>query len=432
MSETELRQKKASLVQPFDIMHERLFRIRLIETEAAKYLFLDFHHIIFDGTSMQILIADLEKALNGETIVPESWTAYDAAFAEQTARQSDVRKRAREWYLGQFGSLDPGVLPAGDRNGQMTVFGDQRFTLDLSMEELKAFCAKNGTSENILTLAAFGYVLSSYTLTKDTLFSTVYNGRRDPRTGRTVSMFVTTLPVLCRVRKDIRITDYLAEMKEQLLGCMANDIYSFADLASETAVRSDVQFVWQTDLLTLPKGSGLQLTREELTFIATGEAISAELYPSDDRLIFHIQYQANRYSEAYIARFVQCYNQVLKDMITLDKLSDVRLLSNAEQQKVIELSTGAELPYDTDKTWLDLFLNHAEKTPDKTAVTDHSGSYTYAQLNHASDCIAAFLISTGVEENNFVAVKTGRVKEFATAVIGIHKAGAAYIPVDPD
>ena len=54
MTEEAFKRTKTSLVQPFDIKNERLFRVRLIETEAAKYLFMDFHHLVFDGTSMQV------------------------------------------------------------------------------------------------------------------------------------------------------------------------------------------------------------------------------------------------------------------------------------------------------------------------------------------------------------------------------------------
>ena len=110
---------------------------------------MDFHHLVFDGTSMQILAADLEKALNGEDISPESWTAYDAAMAEQSARQNmEAWNNAKEWNLKQFGDADPTSLPEGDRKGSGMTYGDQSFTLDISYGELKDFCEKHMTTEN--------------------------------------------------------------------------------------------------------------------------------------------------------------------------------------------------------------------------------------------------------------------------------------------
>ena len=433
MTGEEFERMKKSLVQPFDIKNERLFRIRLIETEEAKHLFMDFHHLVFDGTSMQILAADLEKALNGEDISPESWTAYDAAMAEQDARQNrEAWDKAKEWNLKQFGDADPTALPEGDLKGSGLTYGDQSFTLDISYGELKAFCEKQQTTENVLTTAAFGYLLSAYTLKKEVIFTTVYNGRRDPRCHRTVSMFVTTLPVLCRRDRDLSVEEYLSALKEQLLGSMANDLYSFAELSADTGITSDVQFVWQGDMLSLPKGSGLTLRREKLPFIATGDALSAQLFPEEDKLVFQVQYHADRYSEEYIARLAGCMNQVLKDMMVKDQLSEISLLSEEERKEILALSKGEELRYDAGQTWLDLFLAAVDRVPEKTAVSDSKGSYTYDELNRASDRIAAFLHENGVEENSFVAVRMDRVKEFAAAVIGIQKAGAAYLPIDLD
>ncbi len=433
MTEEEFKRAKTSLVQPFDIKRERLFRIRLIEAGEAKYLFMDFHHLVFDGTSMRILMADLDKALGGEDVEAEIWTAFDAAMAEQSARQDKTAwETARAWNLKRFGDVDSLALPAGDLRGSGHECGEQAFALDISYSALKAFCERQRTTENVLTTAAFGVLLSAYTLKKDALFTTVYNGRRDLRCHRTVSMFVTTLPVLCCRGGDLSVARYLSSLKEQLLGAMANDLYSFAELAAETGITSDVQFVWQADMLSLPKGSALKLKREELPFIATGDALSAQLFPEEDKLIFHLQYHADRYSEAFIARFASGFNQVLKDMMAKTRLSEVSLVSDEERGELLALSRGETLICDARQTWLDLFLENVNRIPEKTAVVDSEGSYTYRELDQASDTIAAFLRAHGVAQNSFVAVRMDRVKAFVAAVIGIHKAGAAYLPIDLD
>ena len=429
-TEAELQEKKGSLVQAFDLRNERLFRMKLIETEGPKYLFMDFHHLVFDGTSMQIMVGELERALGGAAIEPERWTAYDAAAAEQSARRGSAWTDARAWYLAQYGGADTESLPEGDRKEKEIGFADQYITLSVSADALRSFCETHKTTENIFTTAAFGYVLTSYTMKKEALFSTIYNGRRDPRTHGTVSMFVTTLPVLCRTRSDMSVEEYLSDLKEQLLGAMANDIYSFAELAEETGVSSEVQFAWQTDLLTLPKDSKLQLQREELPFVATGDAFSVEMYPQDGNLVIHVQYQDNRFSEAYIRRFAKTFDQVLSDMMTKERLTELSLLSEEEQHEILELSGGETYAYDPEKTWLDLFFESLERTPDKAAVTDVQGSFTYAELDRASDQIAAYLVSEGIEENSFLAIRMGRVKEYFATVLGIHKAGAAYVPID--
>ena len=154
MTEEELEKNKASFVKPFDIRHDRLFRIRLIETEASGYLFIDFHHLIFDGSSTLIVTEDIEKALAGETVVPESHTAFDAADAEQAARRGNAWKRAREWYLGRFDNAGIVSMPDGDLREDEICFDEQTIKIGISYTELKDFCRKNGMTASVLTTAA--------------------------------------------------------------------------------------------------------------------------------------------------------------------------------------------------------------------------------------------------------------------------------------
>ena len=105
---------------------------------------------------------------------------------------------------------------------------------------------------------------------------------------------------------------------------------------------------------------------------------------------------------------------------------------NNDLEKILEVSAGETFAYDTSKTWLDLFKAQAAKTPVNIAVADENSALSYKDLDELSDKVAAWLIENGAQENNFIAVSMGRVKEFLAAVIGIWKIGAAYLPIDID
>lgn len=107
-------------------------------------------------------------------------------------------------------------------------------------------------------------------------------------------------------------------------------------------------------------------------------------------------------------------------------------MSDADARAVLELSKGEAMELDPNQTWLDLFKAQAARTPDAIAVSDEKGGYTYAELDRASDSVAASLIDGGVQENSFVAIRMGCDKAFYAAALGVHKAGAAYIPIDPE
>ena len=84
----DIEQEKSRLVQPFDIYGGRLFHVNLMRNSDHFYLFLDYHHIIVDGTSMQIMLQDIDKAYRGEEILPEELTLMEVATLEAQQRQT--------------------------------------------------------------------------------------------------------------------------------------------------------------------------------------------------------------------------------------------------------------------------------------------------------------------------------------------------------
>ena len=99
--------------------------------------------------------------------------------------------------------------------------------------------------------------------------------------------------------------------------------------------------------------------------------------------------------------------------------------------RIIALSTGEHLDYNAAQTWVDLFLEQVHLRPEATAVVAENGRLSYEELDRLSDRLAAALVEReGVQPDEFIAVRMGRVKEFHVAVLAIHKAGAAYMPID--
>ena len=432
MSEQELETLKPQLQQPFNLKTGRLFRIRLIETEKAQYIFSDFHHIIFDGTSMHVFLTDVDKAYRGEALETEPFTGFSVALKEEKDRNSEVYQQAKEWYLDTFGDIEQFALPERDLHETETNYGVHSLVLDVSEKEIEAYCTKNNVTPNTLTTAAFGFLLNAYTRDESVAFSTIYNGRQDLNTSRTISMLVKTLPVLCRITKGLSVKDYLAALKQQTLGAMANDIYSFAELSSALGFSADISFAYQADMHTMPKIDGIALEAEKLDFNATGEPLSVQILAEKSNLRFEVQYQSNRYSKKFIKQFSACYNHVLSEMMQQEMLEDIALIAEQQQLEALAMGRGKDLEYDPSKTFIDMFLENVVQRPETTAVVFNEERYTYGELDKISDAIANRLIAGGVKPDDFVCIMLPRCKEFVAAVVGIMKAGAAYVPVDKD
>ena len=111
-------------------------------------------------------------------------------------------------------------------------------------------------------------------------------------------------------------------------------------------------------------------------------------------------------------------------------LNSLRRVSSIEEEEILELSKGEELPYDRGMVWLDLFKERVKEMPDALAISAKNGTLTYSELDAASDRLASYILKKGVKRGSFIAIKTDRVKEFAIGFLGAHKACCAYVPVD--
>ena len=111
-------------------------------------------------------------------------------------------------------------------------------------------------------------------------------------------------------------------------------------------------------------------------------------------------------------------------------LNSLQRISGIEEEEIMEMSAGEKLPYDRTMIWLDLFRERVKEAPDRLAVSASNGELTYKELDEASDRVAAFILASKAEQGSFIAVMTDRVKEFVIAVLGVHKAGCAYLPID--
>ena len=93
----DIEELKQTLIVPFQLVGGRLFHIHLLHDKEHYYFFLDIHHIIGDGTTLKVMLADVEKAYAGEALAPEQLTMAEVAEAEMQLRQSEAFDEAKQW-----------------------------------------------------------------------------------------------------------------------------------------------------------------------------------------------------------------------------------------------------------------------------------------------------------------------------------------------
>ena len=429
ISEAELAKLTPDLMQPFRLLSDRLFRIRLFETEEAKYLFTDLHHIIFDGSSMLVLLSDIERAYKGEPVEPEIYSGFEIA-EDEADKKSEVFEEAKKWYLDTFSGIEADSLPIPDKKEETPSFGAVTFDLGLESSEVEGLCRRYGITENIYAVGSFGILAALYAGMNEALFTTIYNGRESLRTARTIAMLVKTLPVYSKFEKDQEIRDYLTATKEQMLSCMNYDTYPFADLVAETGMTSDLLFVYQGDVLNVGGFAGGPIERIPIMENATGEQLALQMYKQNNLYNIRAEYRSDMYSEEFIKTLLRSFENVLKGMLTAETVSDISLASFEDREKIKEWNE-TEYDYDRAATVVSLFKAAAKKYPENTAVIFLDEKLTFKEVDERSDAIASYIEKKGLGIGDVVSILIPKGIYQVIASLGALKAGCAYQPLDP-
>ena len=433
-SQQAFEKLKPELIHPFDLLNDRLFRIRILKTSNAQFLFMDFHHIIFDGISYNIILQDLKDAYKQLHIEREDFSGYEIALEEEKLRKTEAYNSAKLWYKKQFEALRVSFIPLSEIQESKISYGQESFELSVDYNQLQEASELFGVTPNVLTTTVFGYLLGINTHANESLFATIFSGRQDLKTQRSVAMLVKTLPVYTKWDKETTIKELLQATKQQLIGSMNNSLFSFAEVKTmNNAINSHILFAYQGDL----KQSDSELfTYQPLMENATGENLAFEVLYNGAKLILHTEYHSNQYTQSFIMRLMHCYNTILEGFLnskSKDKrLCELPIQTDEEQQAILALGTGKQLEYDRSNTIVNLFHSQATLTPDNIAVVDEVSEINYAELDRRSDLLATALRKKGVNTDTFVAIMLPRRKEFLIAVFAVFKAGGAYIPLDSE
>lgn len=430
-------------VRPFDLFNDRLYRIEIYDHNGELYLFKDFHHIVFDGGSQVSFSQDVADALSGKTVEPETYSAFDRALDERELERSEAYSAAESYFDGLMGDCEVASYPRSGRPDSGTPSAGLVSGL-IGGAEIRKFCRQNNVTENSYFMTAFSEVLQRVLRRKHLLYTSITSGRVTAEMLRIMGMFVKTLPVVtCAAVPEGAdegkrpVKEAVRQMQRQYIDSQDNSIFPYTKIVEKTGTRAEIMFVYQ---------GGLEAGAENPAEIGRGQEavtlkqdivklpITVVIVPRGTDFGVDVEYDASLYS----ARDMKLLLGMLKNfsehaaLAADNAVENIPLTNTNEQQKLIQISSGDLLEYNTNETFVDLFRAHAKQQPKAIAVADMKNRLTYTELDMLSDNIAAFLINKGVQPNDFVVIMMKRVKEFVVAVLGVQKACAAYVPVDPE
>ncbi|WP_283137596.1 non-ribosomal peptide synthetase [Rhizohabitans arisaemae] len=409
----------------FDLAAPPLLRAALVLGDDRHRLVLTLHHLVADGWSVPVMLRDLVSGGNRAED-----TAYREYFAWLNGRD---REAAREAWRRALHGL-PGPTPvAGAADTVPGSIGEvvHKFTEERTAA-LTGWARANGLTLGTVVQGAWGIFAGRLTGERDVVFGTTVSGRHPEVDGveSLVGLLANTLPVRVRWRPDERPADALARLQDaqtDLLDHQHLGLTEIQRLAGVVEPGARGLFDTLVVIENYPFTGDLRGT-----FEVTGVDVrDASHYPLSltalpgRRLELRLEYDTARFSAETARGLAAALAHLLDTAVAepdrpigrIDLLSDEGLLAGASREIPAQTLTA-------------LFEARVAETPDAVAVASAAGELTYAELDHRAQNLANRLAALGAGPGEFAAVAVPRSPELIVALLGVLKAGAAYVPLD--
>ena len=429
----------------FDFSKAPLMRVNLIRLDEHYYqLVWSHHHIVMDGWSGNSVRTEVFQLYDAYREGREPALAPPRPYHDyiKWLQRQDVSRAEPFWRELLKGFTAPTPLGVSRAAGRGKEGYNQCVTrLDQSVTSaIQAFIRRERITLNTLVKGLWGVLLSRYSGAEDVVFGSVVSGRPADLegVGSMVGVFINTQPCRLLVEPDAELAPWLRRLQTQQA---PSQRYEYAPLmmvkAWSEVPRDQPLFEslisvdsYVGDQSAIQKNVALHL-RRGFTYEQTNFPLTLTVVPHHE-LALKIVYDAERFDHPAIERMLGHLQYLLETSITdpRRKLSALRLLGDEERRRFEEWNATTR-DYPNTQTFPELFAAQVARTPDRVAAVCEGVQLTYAELNNRAGRVAAALAARGVGPESIVALLAPRGLDMLTAILGVFKAGAAYLPLDP-
>ncbi len=432
---------------PFDLGKPTQFRACVCKKgDNSFYLITDIHHIIVDRTTFGLIMEDFVSLYNGKEINRTKITYKDYAVWQQNNDYLIELEDQKEFWLNEFTTIpEPLQLPADHGRSVVTNFNSSSIVFELTDHDndaLKKICVEQQTTMFTLLLAMYHVLLSKLGNQEDIVVGSSVLGRQRSDIERIMGVFVNTLPLRSSVTQDQSFKDYLEEFKNNVIQCFANQEYPFEKLVEQLKLPAnltrsplfDTMFEYFNFSLTELDFPDFEI-KDLLLLNNTSEFdLSLKVVVKENgKHEFNLEYRTDLFEKETVERFIDNYKNIIRSVIkNIDiQLYDINILTATEMHKLIDVFNDIEVEYDENQSLNSIFDQQVERHPEQVALAFEEEVLTYDELDKRSNQVAHYLISKGVLPGNLVGLMFDRSIEMIIGILGVIKAGAGYLPLDP-
>jgi amino acid adenylation domain-containing protein len=444
-------------IGPFDLAAGPLIRGQLLRLGDREHvLLITQHHIISDGWSIGVLVREVSALYAAfsqglpDPLPPLAIQYGDYAAWQRAALQGEVLQAQSAFWKSQLGGA-PSLLELPlDRPRpaqQSYAGGGVALTLDAELTAgLEALGQKHGATLFMILLAGWATLLARLSGQDDVVVGTPVANRQRTEVEGLIGFFVNTLALRVRLEDDPSVAQLLAQVKAHTLGAFDHQDLPFEQVVEAVQpVRSMSHSPLFQVLLNLDNAPGervLQLQDLAIELVdpahrTTHFDLSLALMHKDSEagatLEGHIEYASDLFDAATIQRMALQLATLLRAMVADDAapVSRLALLDSMQRQQVVATFNETGRDYPQHRLIHQLFEQQAQERPAATAVVYQGQALSYGELNRRANQLAHYLRGVGVQPDDRVAICMERSDAMIVGWLGILKAGAAYVPLDP-
>lgn len=437
-----------TFVRPFDLTQGPLIRVGLMPLAPEEnVLMIDMHHIICDGISQGILIKDFMALYNGEPLPELKFQYKDYVAWQQTEAQQRALNEYTDYWLAEFSDETETLeLPTDFARPPRKNYQGGSVSFTINQEKtlsLKCLADEGETTLFTVLLSVFYVLLSKLSNQEDIVIGTPVAGRQHEDLEPIIGMFVNTLPLRNYPESDLSFARFLSNVKTGVLKGFDNQAIQYESLISELNLERDtsrnplfdVMFAFQNMeevALEIP-GLILEPIRREQAESKFDLMLTA--YETTEGISLSFEYSTQLFRAETIERFITYFGNVVS-AVTDDpnkEIATIEILTTAEKQQILSEFNKPITDNATGINVINLFRQQALKTPENTALINEDLRLSYIELDRLSDNIAAYLKEKeGVKQGDLVGLLLEREAYLVPLIFGVLKAGAAYVPMDPD
>ena len=439
-----LEEVAATFIRPFDLSQAPLLRAGIWEDPSGiTTLLLDMHHIISDGMTTPILLKKIDALYKGQPLESKALQYKDYAYWYHHKPDAAVPEDQRKFWQGQAREFPAALdLPMdGSRSDRFDYKGQKHeFALDGRLTDLcRQYCKNTGATPFMLFAGTVGILLSRLSQNDDFLVGSPVSGRHRQELRDMAGTLINTLPLRLNPKGENTIASYFESVRQQVILILDNQDVPFEEIVSMASIKRSLSRNPLYDVLVSFRPvsdkdmmlNGIQLAYIPLETDTAKVELSWEGYEKNGRFSFCIEYASQLFAQDTIALYKRSFESLLRQIVSRPqdvRLDELSCLAPADQVLLWEKPNHMRTPF------VDLPIDKqidfmAQLSPDAPAIHFHNKTMTYGQLKGRSDALAMQIIQSGAKHGDIIGILCRRSPDLLCAMIGVNKAGCAYLPL---